>query len=66
MVFDARPKLSAIGNRFTGKGFESERAYPFSRTFYCNIQNIHVVRESYDNIRKFVMKVSENFPNMIT
>ena len=48
MVFDARPKLSAIGNRLTGKGFESSRAYPFSKTYYCNIENIHVVRDSFD------------------
>lgn len=48
MVFDARPKLSAIGNRLTGKGFESSRAYPFSKTYYCNIENIHAVRDSYD------------------
>ncbi|TNJ30547.1 Myotubularin-like protein [Giardia muris] len=56
-VFDARPFISAFANRFKGKGFESSRAYPFSKTVYLNIQNIHAVRESYDAMRKIAIEL---------
>lgn len=63
--FDARPHLAAFANRLTGKGFESTRAYPFSRTIYLNIQNIHVVRDSYEAMRKaaleFILTREANF-----
>jgi len=55
-VFDARPFLSAFANRFTGKGFESTKAYPFTKTVYLNIQNIHVIRDSFNEMRKVAIK----------
>lgn len=68
-VFDARPHLAAFANRLTGKGFESTRAYPFSRTIYLNIQNIHVVRDSYEAMRKaaleFILTREANFRGIL-
>lgn len=52
IIYDARPKLSAIGNRLTGKGYESSKAYPMCKTYYCNIENIHVVRASWEAMHK--------------
>eukprot|EP00702_Spironucleus_salmonicida_P007889 EST49180.1 Myotubularin-related family protein [Spironucleus salmonicida] len=52
IVFDARPKISAIGNVLSGKGFESKSAYPFAQTYYCGIQNIHAIRDSQEIIAK--------------
>lgn len=68
-VFDARPHIAAFANRLTGKGFESTRAYPFSRTIYLNIQNIHVVRDSYEAMRKaaleFILTREANFRGIL-
>lgn len=55
MVYDARPKLSAIGNRLAGKGYESSKAYPMCKTYYCCIENIHVIRDSWESMHKVAM-----------
>ncbi|CAL6101607.1 Myotubularin-like_protein [Hexamita inflata] len=65
IVFDARPKLSAIGNRLTGKGFESARAYPFSKTYYCGIDNIHAVRDSYEAMVKLALQFKQGDMKLI-
>lgn len=59
VVFDARPFLNAFGNRIAGKGFESTRAYPFSRTYYCGIENIHAVRDSFEAMVKAIASFKE-------
>lgn len=69
-VFDARPHLSAVANRLTGKGYESAKAYPFAKTVYLNIQNIHKVRDSYGAMRRtameFLSTVEPNFRGLAT
>jgi len=46
-IYDARPKISAIGNKLMGSGYENIDNYPSTWLWFCNIENIHKVRESY-------------------
>ena len=46
-IFDARCYSSAIGNQFIGGGTENNNNYKNCEVFFKNIENIHVVRESY-------------------
>jgi hypothetical protein len=46
-IFDARSKISAIGNKVMGSGYENTDNYPSTWLWFCNIENIHKVRESY-------------------
>lgn len=46
-IFDARPKISAIGNKVMGSGYENVDNYPSTWLWFCNIENIHKIRESY-------------------
>ena len=55
-VFDARPKLNALANKFTGGGFENIDDYKNINMdlIFCDIPNIHVVRNSYNKLLKTV------------
>lgn len=46
-IFDARSKISAIGNKVMGSGYENVDNYPSTWLWFCNIENIHKIRESY-------------------
>ena len=48
-IFDARPKLNAIANKFTGGGFENIDDYKNINIelIFCEMSNIHAVRNSY-------------------
>uniref|UniRef100_A0A1I8AD37 phosphatidylinositol-3,5-bisphosphate 3-phosphatase n=1 Tax=Steinernema glaseri TaxID=37863 RepID=A0A1I8AD37_9BILA len=48
-IFDARPSVNAKVNRAKGGGFED--SYPGCRLEFCDIQNIHVVRESLRKVK---------------
>jgi phosphatidylinositol-3-phosphatase len=45
-IIDCRAKTSALANRASGAGYESQNNYPNTRIDFCNIGNIHVMRES--------------------
>ena len=45
-IIDCRAKASAMANRATGAGYESQTSYPNTRIEFCNIGNIHVMRDS--------------------
>jgi hypothetical protein len=51
-IFDCRPKMNARANILAGKGFESVDNYKNCKIFFMNIQNIHVMRESYNKLVK--------------
>lgn len=51
-IVDARPKLNAYGNRFTGAGFENTEFYTSAEITFMNIQNIHAVRDSFNKLYK--------------
>lgn len=54
-IFDCRPKASALANRATGAGYESQTSYPNTRIEFCNIGNIHVMRDSYRNLASVLL-----------
>lgn len=43
-VYDARNYIAALGNKFTGKGYESTEFYRNIQIEFLNIPNIHAVR----------------------
>ncbi|XKL64032.1 hypothetical protein PGB90_004118 [Kerria lacca] len=45
-VVDTRPKINAIANRATGKGYENENFYENIKFHFIGIENIHVMRAS--------------------
>ncbi|TKR93014.1 hypothetical protein L596_007549 [Steinernema carpocapsae] len=51
-IFDARPSVNAKVNRAKGGGFED--SYPGCQLEFCDIQNIHVVRESLRKVKDAV------------
>lgn len=57
-IIDARPRLNAVGNRFTGAGYEHSEYYIMCDLDFMNIQNIHVVRDSYQKLAKAAWKGS--------
>ena len=49
-IIDARPKLSAIGNKVMGSGYENIDNYPSTWLYFCDIENIHKIRESQQKL----------------
>ncbi|KAG9342425.1 hypothetical protein JZ751_016427 [Albula glossodonta] len=49
-VVDTRPKLNAMANRATGKGYENEDNYSNIKFQFIGIENIHVMRSSLQKI----------------
>ena len=50
-VFDARPRLNALGNRTKGGGSEAIAYYPGCSLTFLGIDNIHVVRDALKQLR---------------
>ncbi len=46
-IFDARPMISAIGNKVMGSGYENVDNYPSTWLCFCDIENVHKMRDSY-------------------
>ncbi|GAB5364173.1 hypothetical protein AAMO2058_000946200 [Amorphochlora amoebiformis] len=55
IIFDARPLKNALANKAVGKGFEESSYYKNSEVQFMNIENIHRVRESYQQARQAVI-----------
>jgi myotubularin-related protein 1/2 len=57
-IFDARPKFNARANILAGKGFENPDLYRncLKKIFFQNIENIHVMRQSYQALVKACQK----------
>lgn len=49
-IFDARCYSAALGNQLIGGGTESNASYRNSEVFFKNIENIHMVRDSYKKV----------------
>jgi len=47
VILDARLKMSAQFNRFKGGGHEHEQYYDNCIIEFCNIDNVHAVRDAY-------------------
>ena len=52
IVYDARPKLNAMANKFKGAGYENTNNYPNinMEVIFCGIPNIHAVRSSFEKM----------------
>jgi hypothetical protein len=50
IIYDARPYFNAQANRFKGAGFENIDNYHRAEICFCEIDNIHSVRNSYIKI----------------
>lgn len=45
-VVDTRPRINALANRATGKGYENENFYENIKFYFLGIENIHTMRSS--------------------
>ena len=64
LITDTRPKINAQANLAAGKGYESARYYENSKITFLGLANIHVIRKSFEAIKKVCstqMKGSNNF-----
>jgi myotubularin-related protein 1/2 len=50
-IYDARPYLNALANKMKGAGFENSLNYKNSHVFFCDIDNIHAVRDSFEKVK---------------
>jgi hypothetical protein len=57
-IFDARPRFNARANILAGKGFENPELYKnaVKKIHFMDIQNIHVMRDSYNKLVKACQK----------
>eukprot|EP00339_Tiarina_fusa_P009074 CAMPEP_0117083900 /NCGR_PEP_ID=MMETSP0472-20121206/59067_1 /TAXON_ID=693140 ORGANISM="Tiarina fusus, Strain LIS" /NCGR_SAMPLE_ID=MMETSP0472 /ASSEMBLY_ACC=CAM_ASM_000603 /LENGTH=823 /DNA_ID=CAMNT_0004812705 /DNA_START=85 /DNA_END=2557 /DNA_ORIENTATION=- len=49
-ILDLRPRSAAMANRTGGYGYENTSNYPTATLQFCNITNIHGVRDSYQKL----------------
>ncbi|XP_037087949.1 myotubularin-related protein 8-like [Pollicipes pollicipes] len=49
-VVDTRPKINAMANRASGKGYENENFYQNIKFYFFGIENIHVMRNSLNKL----------------
>ena len=48
IIFDARSQINALANRLNNGGYENTKDYYTSCEInFCDIDNIHVVRDAY-------------------
>ncbi len=52
MIYDARSYIAAFGNKLAGKGYESKHNYKYCDVVFCDIDNIHAVRDAYKRVKK--------------
>ena len=62
VVYDARPKLNAMANKLKGGGYENPYNYPKinMEIIFCDIPNIHSVRNSYEKLLTNISYIAEN------
>jgi len=59
-ILDLRSKTSAMGNRTGGYGYENTSYYTGSTIQFCNIGNIHAVRDAYNKISALCLNPSSH------
>ena len=57
-IMDLRPRSSAMANRTGGYGYENTSNYENTTLQFCNIGNIHAVRDAYQKISNLCMNSS--------
>ena len=68
VVYDARPKLNAMANKLKGGGYENPNNYPKinMEVIFCDIPNIHAVRNSYEKLLSNISYIPENDYSVIS
>lgn len=64
MIYDSRPSLNAKANKLKGGGYEDcgpDKNYSNCRLQFCDIDNIHVVRDAFDKV--FTLCYKKNDPS---
>lgn len=51
-IFDARPFINALANRVNGGGYENADHYTNVEIIFCDIDNIHAVRNSLNKVNQ--------------
>jgi hypothetical protein len=51
-IVDCRPIASARANALTGHGTENTSNYPGAKVTFCNLENIHSIRDSYQRLER--------------
>lgn len=57
-ILDLRPKSAAMANRTGGYGYENTSNYPGATLQFCNIGNIHAVRDAYQKMTALCLNQS--------
>ena len=62
IVYDARPKLNAMANKLKGGGYENPNNYTEinMEIIFCDIPNIHSVRNSYEKLLTNISYIPDN------
>lgn len=58
-LLDLRPRASAMANRTAGYGYENTSYYPGTTLQFCNIGNIHAVRDAYQKLSAVALQSSD-------
>ena len=59
-IMDARPRANAVANIVNGGGYELESNYDNIDFFFCDIHNIHVMRESLRKVKEVCFPVIDD------
>ena len=59
-ILDLRPRSSAMANRTGGYGYENTSYYTGTTLQFCNIGNIHAVRDAYQKVSQLCTSPSTN------
>jgi len=59
-IYDARSYIAAMANRIKGSGYENLDDYPFAWLKFCDIANIHSMRDSYKKFLDACQTVRED------
>lgn len=59
-IIDCRPKTNAIANTLMGKGYENSDNYKNCEILFMNVENIHVMSDSFNKLSKVSIKSEEN------
>ncbi len=59
IIYDARPYLNALANRFKGAGFENTDYYKNAEISFCEIDNIHCVRTALQKINMLITNTKQ-------
>jgi len=59
-ILDLRPKAAAMANKTQGYGYEGSSNYPFASLEFCNIGNIHSVRDAFQKLLSLCLSTTTN------